>query len=57
MTKECEFGCECDIAVEFKPFDAVLGPVDLQRLILEKTMRAQRHIELQNKLGEQFDTN
>jgi hypothetical protein len=56
MTEECGFGCECDTVAEFQPFRTVLDPEDLQRLILEKTARAQRYIELQDKLGGQSET-
>ena len=56
MTKECEFGCECDTVTEFQPFSMVLDPEDLQRLIKEKTVRARRYVELQDKLGGQFET-
>ncbi len=56
MTKECEFGCECDVATEFQPFRTILDPEDLNRLIAEKTARARRWVELQDKLGGQFET-
>ena len=56
MTIECEFGCECDTVTEFQPFSMVLDPEDLQRLIKEKTVRARRYVELQDKLGGQFET-
>ena len=56
MTKECEFGCECDTVAEFQPFRTILDPEDPNRLIAEKTARARRWVELQDKLGGQFET-
>jgi len=56
MTKECEFGCECDTVAEFGPFDTVLDPPDLERLIKEKMARARRYVELRDKIGGQFET-
>jgi hypothetical protein len=56
MTEQCEFGCECDVATDFRPFRTVLDAEDLERLITEKTARARRWIELQDKLGGQFET-
>ena len=56
MTKECEFGCECDTVTEFGTFDTVLDPPDLERLIREKMARARRYVELREKIGVQFET-
>ena len=56
MTKECDFGCECDTVAEFGPFDTVLDPPDLERLIKEKMARARRYVELRDKIGVQFET-
>ena len=56
MTKECDFGCECDLTTEFRPFDTVLDPPDLERLIKEKMARARRYVELRDKIGVQFET-
>lgn len=56
MTKECEFGCECDSVTEFRPFGTVLDQTDLERLISDKVARARRYAELQDKLGGQFET-
>ena len=56
MTTECEFGCDCDTPAMFQPFSPVLKPVDLDRLIAEKVLRARIHLELQEKIGGQFET-
>jgi hypothetical protein len=50
MNNVCEFGCECDSPV-FKNFEAVLDPMDLDRLIQDKIARARRYIELQENIG------
>ena len=56
MTKECEFGCDCDTPTSFKDFSPVLKPVDLDQLIAEKLVRARIYLELQEKIGGQFET-
>jgi hypothetical protein len=56
MTAECEFGCDCDIPSEIGNFKVVLDQTDLDRLVNEKLARARRWVELQDKLGGQFET-
>lgn len=49
--KICEFGCECTIEHAPGRFGSILDTKDFQRLIEEKTARAKRYIELQEKAG------
>ena len=53
---ECEFGCDCDTPRKFGGFGDVLDQSDLDRLLSEKIARARRYIELQDKIGGQFET-
>ena len=55
MITECEWGCECE-SVPNRGFDTVLERVDFDRLVQGKIDRARRYIELQDRLGEQFET-
>jgi len=49
MTIQCEFGCDCDTVIDFKPFETVLDRENLERLIEEKMVRARRYAELQQR--------
>lgn len=55
MTVECEWGCDCDSSIDEK-FEPVLDRVDFDRLVQAKIARARRYIELQDRIGGQFET-
>lgn len=58
MTTEirCEFGCECDTIVDFQPTDAILGPKDYERLVVEKIDRARRYINQRELIKDQYES-
>lgn len=56
MKKDCEFGCECDTIEEVKQVNVELDEHSVRQLIEGKVNRAQRYIDLRERLGGQFET-